>query len=195
MAQSKRFAPHFHIPLQSGDDQVLEAMRRKYKTDLYTDRVQKIKSLMPDACIGVDVICGYPEEDEASFLRTYNYLNELDISYLHVFTYSERPNTVAIRRDDQVPMEVRRERSKQLQILSEKKRRHFYETQLGKTFTVLFENGDQMGGMKGFTENYIKIQTEYHPEWLNQLKQVETLSVTSDGDVKASIQEDELIPA
>jgi len=196
VAQSKRFVPHFHIPLQSGDDQVLSAMRRKYDTSLYTDRINKIKFLMPDACIGVDVICGYPEEDEESFLRTYEYLNQLDISYLHVFTYSERPNTVAFRREDQIPMEIRRERSKQLQILSEKKRRHFYNTQLGKTFTVLFESGDQTSGMKGFTENYIKIQTrEYHPEMLNQLKQVETLSVTSDNEVNAAISMDELIPA
>lgn len=195
VANSNRFVPHFHIPLQSGDDKVLSAMRRKYDTSLYTDRIQTIKTLMPDACIGVDVICGYPEEDEESFLKTYQYLNELDISYLHVFTYSERPNTVAIRREDQVPMEVRRERSKQLQILSEKKRRHFYESQLGKTFTVLFESGDQTSGMRGFTENYIKIQTEYHPEWLNQLKQVETLSVTPDSEVKAVVQNDELIPA
>lgn len=195
VANSNRFVPHFHIPLQSGDDKVLSAMRRKYDTSLYTDRIQTIKTLMPDACIGVDVICGYPEEDEESFLRTYQYLNELDISYLHVFTYSERPNTIAIRREDQVPMEVRRERSKQLQILSEKKRRHFYESQLGKTFTVLFESGDQTSGMRGFTENYIKIQTEYHPEWLNQLKQVETLSVTPDSEVKAVVQNDELIPA
>lgn len=195
VAQSKRFVPHFHIPLQSGDDQVLKAMRRKYDTSLYTNRVNKIKELMPDACIGVDVICGYPEEDEESFLRTYQYLNDLDISYLHVFTYSERPNTVAYRRDDHIPMDIRRERSKQLQILSEKKRRFFYESQLGKTFTVLFENGDQEGGMRGFTENYIKIQTEYHPEWLNELKQVETLSVTSDGDVKATFKSDELVSA
>lgn len=195
VAQSKRFVPHFHIPLQSGDDKILAGMRRKYKTALYTDRIETIKRLMPDASIGVDVICGYPEEDEASFLKTYKYLNQLDISYLHVFTYSERPNTVAYRWENQIPMNVRRERSKQLQILSEKKKRHFYELQLGKTFTVLFESGDSNGGMNGFTDNYLKIQTEYHPEWLNQLKQVETLAVTPNGEVKATILTDELVSA
>jgi len=192
VARSKRFVPHFHIPLQSGDDEILKGMRRKYLTSLYTDRISHIRKAMPDAAIGVDVICGYPGEDEASFLRTYNYLNQLDISYLHVFTYSERPNTVAYRRDDHIPMEVRRARSKQLHILSEKKKRHFYHSQVGKKFTVLFESGDEAGGMKGFTDNYLKIQTDYHPEWLNSLKQVEALTVTPDGEMKVSILSEEL---
>jgi threonylcarbamoyladenosine tRNA methylthiotransferase MtaB len=193
VAQSQRFAPHFHIPLQSGDDEILKGMRRKYLTSLYTDRIDRIRKVMPNAAIGVDVICGYPGEDEASFLKTYEYLNQLEVSYLHVFTYSERPNTVASRRDDHIPMEVRRERSKQLQILSEKKKRHFYNTQVGNKFAVLFESGDETSGMKGFTENYLKIQTDYHPEWLNTLKQVEALAVTPDGEMKANILNEELV--
>ncbi|MAY84369.1 MAG: tRNA (N(6)-L-threonylcarbamoyladenosine(37)-C(2))-methylthiotransferase MtaB [Flavobacteriales bacterium] len=195
VAQSERFVPHFHIPLQSGDDEILKGMRRKYLTSLYIERIERIRKVMPDAAIGVDVICGYPGEDKASFLKTYEYLNQLDVSYLHVFTYSERPNTVAYRRDDHIPMEVRRERSKQLQILSEKKKRHFYHTQVGKKFTVLFESGDETGGMRGFTDNYIKIQTDYHPEYLNTLKQVEALTVTSDGEMKANILNEELVVA
>lgn len=195
VAQSDKFVPHFHIPLQSGDDAILKGMRRKYDTCLYSDRIQKIKKLLPDACIGVDVICGYPGEDEESFLTTYHYLNQLDISYLHVFTYSERPNTVAYRRDDHLPMNLRRERSKQLQILSDKKKRHFYESQLGKQFEVLFESGDDNGGMKGFTENYIKIKTDYHPEWLNQIKTIKALSLNPDGSVNARVLEGELVTA
>jgi len=195
VAQSKRFVPHFHIPLQSGDDEILKSMRRKYDSSLYSDRIDRIRKSMPNAAIGVDVICGYPGEDEAGFLRTYEYLNQLEVSYFHVFTYSERPNTVAYRRDDHTPMQVRRQRSKQLQILSEKKKRHFYHTQVGKTFTVLFESGDEAGGMTGFTENYLKIKTQFHPEWLNTLKQVETSTVTPDGEMMAHVLNNELVSA
>src|SRR5690606_136437 len=143
--QSKRFVPHFHIPLQSGSNEILRGMRRRYNRELYVDRVNKIKSLMPQACIGVDVIVGYPGESKEHFLETYQFLNELNVSYLHVFTYSERNNTVAIRKSDVVPMEERRERSKMLQILSEKKKRYFYEQQLNKTFSVLFEAQENNG--------------------------------------------------
>ncbi|MFY8189448.1 MAG: tRNA (N(6)-L-threonylcarbamoyladenosine(37)-C(2))-methylthiotransferase MtaB, partial [Bacteroidia bacterium] len=136
--QSKCLVPHFHIPLQAGSDQLLKSMRRKYDTALYTSRIEKIKKLMPHACIGVDVIIGYPAETDELFLETYNYLNQLDISYLHVFTYSERANTTAQKLPGKVPMKTRNERSKMLHILSDKKRRNFYESQLKNTFPVLW---------------------------------------------------------
>lgn len=189
--QSKRFVPHFHIPLQSGSNEILRGMRRRYNRELYVDRVNKIKSLMPQACIGVDVIVGYPGESKEHFLETYQFLNELNVSYLHVFTYSERNNTVAIRKSDVVPMEERRERSKMLQILSEKKKRYFYEQQLNKTFSVLFEAQENNGEMFGFTENYIKVKSTYNPEWVNTIKQVVPLSVNTDGTVNVEILVDE----
>lgn len=187
VAQSKRFAPHFHIPLQSGSDELLGQMRRRYDTSLYTDRIKRIKELMPDACIGVDVIVGYPGETDELFKKTYDYLVNLDISYLHVFTYSERNNTVAIRKSGVVPMAVRKERSKMLQILSEKKKRYFYEQQLGKAGTVLFEAQESQNQMFGFTENYLKIKTTYNPQWINQLKQVVPLNVNNDGTIHAEV--------
>jgi threonylcarbamoyladenosine tRNA methylthiotransferase MtaB len=189
--QSKRFAPHFHIPLQSGSNEILRAMRRRYARELYTDRVAKIKKLMPQACIGVDVIVGYPGETDEHFLETYQFLNELDVSYLHVFTYSERNNTVAIRKSNVIPMKVRRERSKMLQILSEKKKRYFYEQQLNQNFSVLFEAQESNGEMFGFTENYIKVKSTYNPDWVNQIKQVVPLTVNTDGTVQAEILVDE----
>lgn len=195
VAQSKRFASHFHIPLQSGSNYILKEMRRRYERELYVDRVEHIKSLMPSACIGVDVIVGYPGETEEHFLETYHFLNELDVSYFHVFTYSERNNTVAIRKDGVVPMKVRKERSKMLQILSEKKKRHFYEEQIGKEFSVLFEAQEQNGEMYGFTENYIKIKSAYNAQWVNQFKQVMPSKVNSDGSMHAAILADELVPA
>ncbi|MEQ8623689.1 MAG: tRNA (N(6)-L-threonylcarbamoyladenosine(37)-C(2))-methylthiotransferase MtaB [Vicingaceae bacterium] len=195
VAQSKRFVPHFHIPLQSGSNYILKEMRRRYERELYFDRVEHIKSLMPSACIGVDVIVGYPGETEEHFLETYHFLNELDVSYFHVFTYSERNNTVAIRKDGVVPMKVRKERSKMLQILSEKKKRHFYEEQIGKEFSVLFEAQEQNGEMYGFTENYIKIKSAYNAQWVNQFKQVMPSKVNSDGSMHAAILADELVPA
>lgn len=187
VAQSKRFVPHFHIPLQSGSNEILEGMRRRYKVELYSDRISKIKSLMPDACIGVDVITGYPGESKAHFLETYHYLNELDISYLHVFTYSERNNTVAVRKGDVVPMNIRRERSKQLQSLSLKKKRYFYEQQLNKETTVLFEATEQNGQMYGFTDNYIKIKSAYNPSWINTTKTVIPERINADGTVHAAV--------
>ena len=195
VAQSKRFAPHFHIPLQSGSNFILKEMRRRYTRELYVDRVNQIKTSMPQACIGVDVIVGYPGETNLHFEETLHFLMELDVSYLHVFTYSERNNTVAIRRSNVIPMEVRRERSKILQNLSEKKKRYFYETQLNKEFSVLFEAQEQQGEMYGFTENYLKVKSKFNPEWINQIKQVVPLSVNYDGTVNAEILLDELVHA
>lgn len=168
-AKSKVIVPHFHIPLQSGSDELLKSMRRKYLTNLYTSRVEKIKALMPHACIGVDVIIGYPGETDAHFLETYNYLNELDVSYLHVFTYSERVNTTAYKLPGKVPMRVRNERSKTLHILSDKKRRFFYEQNLGRTFPVLWEAENDADTMYGFTSNYIKVKTAYDPSLVNEI--------------------------
>lgn len=177
VAQSKRFVPHFHIPLQSGSSKVLALMKRRYKRDLYLDRVTKIKELMPDCCIGVDVIVGHPGETEEEFLESYNFINELPISYLHVFTYSERENTAAVAIKPVVPQSKRAERSKMLHILSDKKRRYFYEQQLGKTFTVLFEEDIEDGQMQGFTENYVRITAKYDPLLINETKQVQLVSI------------------
>lgn len=168
VAQSKRFVPHFHIPLQSGSNKVLGLMRRRYRRELYVERVAKIKALMPDCCIGVDVIVAHPGETQADFLETYQFLNELDISYLHVFTYSERPNTPAVAIKPIVPPSQRAERSKMLHILSDKKRRAFYESQLGTERTVLFEDDVQGGLMQGFTENYVRVIAKYDPLLVNE---------------------------
>lgn len=168
VAHSNRFAHHFHMPLQSGNNKQLKMMRRRYKRELYVQRVNKIKSLMPHCCIGVDVIVGFPGETEEDFLETYRFLNELDISYLHVFTYSERPNTLAHEMPGPVPMGERRRRNQMLSILSEKKRRHFYEQHLGQTRPVLFEKSKTPGMMSGFTDNYVKVEAPLQVEWLNQ---------------------------
>ena len=194
VAQSKRFAPHFHIPLQSGSNEILRAMRRRYHRELYADRVARIKETMPHACIGVDVIVGYPGETEELFQETVEFLKNLDVSYLHVFSYSERNNTVAVRRSDSIPMEIRRERSKFLQEFSEKKKRFFYESQLNKEFTVLFEAQEHNGEMFGFTENYLKIKSAYNPYWINELKNVVPTHVNADGTVQAEILVDKLAP-
>ncbi|MEI6595646.1 MAG: tRNA (N(6)-L-threonylcarbamoyladenosine(37)-C(2))-methylthiotransferase MtaB, partial [Bacteroidota bacterium] len=169
---SKKIVPHFHIPLQSGSDKILQSMRRKYLTELYTSRVEKIRSLIPNCNIGVDVIVGFPGETHEDFLDTYNFLNGLDISYLHVFTYSERENTTAIKMTDPVSMRDRNERSKMLHILSDKKRRHFYEQHLGKTYPVLWEIENDGSVMFGFTENYIKVKTPYDPMLVNEIMNV-----------------------
>ena len=179
VAQSKRFVPHFHIPLQSGSSKVLALMKRRYKRELYVERVNKIKELMPDCCIGVDVIVGHPGETDEEFLETYNFLNELNISYLHVFTYSERPNTAAILIKPTVPQNKRAERSRMLHILSDKKRRFFYESQIGKQFSVLFEEDIEDGNMHGWTENYVRVTAKYDPMLINETKQV-SLSVIND---------------
>lgn len=179
-ATSKVIVPHFHIPLQSGSDEILKSMRRKYLTDLYTSRVQKIKALMPHCCIGVDVIVGYPGETDEHFLETYNYLNQLDISYLHVFTYSERPNTTANKLPGKVYGHVRAERSKMLHILSDKKRRFFYEQHIGQTYPVLWEAENDANVMYGFTNNYIKVKTAYDPMLVNEVMQVTLTGIDTD---------------
>ena len=183
VAQSDRFVPHFHIPLQSGSNKVLKAMRRRYMRELYTERVTKINSFMPHCCIGVDVIVGFPGESDQDFLETYNFLNDLTISYLHVFTYSERDKTEAILLKDIVPMAVRKKRNKMLRILSVKKLRNFYEHHLGDTRPVLFEGDNKDGFMHGFTDNYIKVKTPYNPDLINQMKQVTLKELDSDGCV------------
>ena len=188
---SKRFVPHFHIPLQSGSNKILRKMRRRYLRELYEDRVSKIKSLIPDSCIGVDVIVGFPGETETDFLETYNFLNELDISYLHVFTYSERANTAAPEMEGTVPMKERQKRSKMLRILSEKKKRQFYESQLGTTRTVLFEDDVEDGMMHGFTENYVRVAAKYDPLLINELKTVQLKRINENGVVE--VEEPEMV--
>jgi threonylcarbamoyladenosine tRNA methylthiotransferase MtaB len=182
-SRSKRFVPHFHIPLQSGSNAILRKMGRRYLRELYEDRVSKIKTLLPQACIGVDVIVGFPGETDELFLETYNFLNELNISYLHVFTYSERANTRAVEMEGVVPLKIRNERSKMLRILSEKKRRKFYEENLGQTFTVLFEEDIEDGMMHGFTENYIRVAAKYDPMLINELKLVTLDEILETGNV------------
>jgi threonylcarbamoyladenosine tRNA methylthiotransferase MtaB len=184
VAQSNRFVPHFHIPLQSGSNEILKLMRRRYQRELYTDRVKKIKEKMPNACIGVDVIVGFPGETRDHFLETYQFLNELEISYLHVFTYSERENTLAASLPQSIPMKERNERSRMLHILSDKKRRAFYEDNLNKSFTVLFENDVEDGLMHGFTENYIRVAAKYDPLLINETKAVTLTSINSKGHVE-----------
>ncbi|WP_420387282.1 tRNA (N(6)-L-threonylcarbamoyladenosine(37)-C(2))-methylthiotransferase MtaB [Roseivirga sp.] len=188
---SKRFVPHFHIPLQSGSNKILRKMRRRYLRELYEDRVSKIKNIIPDCCIGVDVIVGFPGETEEDFLDTYNFLNELDISYLHVFTYSERANTAAPEMEGTVPMKERTRRSKMLRILSEKKKRKFYESQLGTTRTVLFEDDVEDGMMHGFTENYVRVTAKYDPLLINELKTVQLTQLNDRGVVE--VEEPELV--
>ena len=184
VANSNSFVPHFHIPLQSGSDEILKLMRRRYLSGLYIDRVSKIKEVMPHACIGVDVIVGFPGETDELFLETYHFLNNLDISYLHVFTYSERDNTVAANMKEVVPNNVRSKRSKMLRTLSVKKRRAFYESQLGSSRTVLFEGENKEGYIHGFTENYVKVKAPWNPELVNQLKRVELTEIDEDGTVR-----------
>lgn len=182
VARSNKFVPHFHIPLQSGSDKVLKLMRRRYLTRLYKERVEKIKSLMPHCCIGVDVITGFPGETKEDFLETYNFLNELDVSYLHVFTYSERKNTVAINLPDSILQRERYERTQQLRNLSEKKKRAFYSDYLGTTAKVLFEEEkDKMGKMTGFTENYIKVSANYDPLLTNEVQEVLLKEINEEG--------------
>jgi threonylcarbamoyladenosine tRNA methylthiotransferase MtaB len=184
VAQSKRFVPHFHMPLQSGSNKILGLMRRRYKRELYTERVAFIKSLMPNCCIGVDVIVGFPGETREDFIDTYTFLNDLDISYLHVFTYSERENTIAAQMDGAVPGAQRSDRSKMLHILSEKKRRAFYESQLGETGDVLFEADEKDGYMHGFSKNYVKVRTLYDPLLVNEVVPVKFMEVTDSCEVE-----------
>jgi len=192
VSQSSSFVPHFHIPLQSGSNEILKLMRRRYMKELYIDRVAKIRETMPHACIGVDVIVGFPGETDDLFLETYNFLNELDISYLHVFTYSERDNTVAASLDGVVSKNVRAKRSKMLRGLSAKKRRAFYEQQLGSRRTVLFEGENKEGYIHGFTENYVKVKAPWNPEFVNTLQEVELKQIDDDGLVRFEFVEEDV---
>lgn len=187
VSKSNIFVPHFHIPLQSGSDEILGKMKRRYKTKLYKDRVQRIKDKIPDCCIGVDVIVGFPGETEAHFEETYQMLNELDISYLHVFTYSERANTEAVKMEGKIEIAIRKQRSKMLRILSAKKKRAFYEKNLGTTRMVLFEHENKDGYIHGFTENYIKVKVGYDPGLRNQNIKVKLNNFADDGNINAEI--------
>ncbi|MEO8590542.1 MAG: radical SAM protein, partial [Flavobacteriales bacterium] len=197
VAQSDRFAPHFHMPLQSGSDVILQRMRRRYDTALYAERVQRIKQRMPYACIGVDVITGTPGETDAEFLRTHEFLRSIPVDYLHVFTYSERANTTAVRMDDSVPMDVRRERTKQLRILSSKFQRAFYEKHIGTTRPVLFEAGDAAGSPKtgdpaevfieGYTDNYIRVTIPFDPSLVNTIVPVQLGRINGDGHIEGLV--------
>ena len=184
VAQSRVFVPHFHVPLQSGNDEILKKMKRRYLSDLFRDRLAQIKSLIPQACIGGDVIVGFPSESDSTFLDTYTFLSDLEISYLHVFSYSERPNTEAINMPDIVPVAIRNKRSKMLRGLSVKKRRAFYESQLGATVDVLFENENKRGYINGFSENYVKVRTPWKPELANSIERVELQSIDQEGFVR-----------
>ncbi len=184
VSKSRTFVPHFHIPLQSGSNEILAKMKRRYQREIYTERVAKIREVMPHACIGVDVIVGFPGETDEHFLETYNYLNEMDISYLHVFTYSERDNTEAATMQNVVPMNVRNKRSKMLRGLSVKKRRAFYENQIGTNRTVLFESENKEGYIHGFTENYVKVKTPWNPEFVNTLHEINLTKIDEDGSVR-----------
>ena len=184
VSSSKAFVPHFHIPLQSGSNELLRLMKRRYKRELYVEKVKKIKKYMPDACIGVDVIIGFPGETDELFLETYHFLNELDISYLHVFTYSERENTPAASMEGIVPLNIRKKRSKMLRGLSVKKRRSFYESQLNTLHTVLFEGENKKGYILGFTENYVKIKHPWNPELVNTTREVLLTEIDDDGMVR-----------
>ncbi|OWK73347.1 tRNA (N(6)-L-threonylcarbamoyladenosine(37)-C(2))-methylthiotransferase MtaB [Flavobacteriaceae bacterium JJC] len=183
VSKSKSFVPHFHIPLQSGSDDLLKKMKRRYLTGLYSDRIKKIREVMPDACVGVDVIVGFPGETEEKFLETYNFLNELPISYLHVFTYSERENTEAADMDGIVPVPERKRRNKMLRILSEKKKMAFYQTQLGKTLPVLWEHENKNGMMFGFTENYVRVQKPFDEQSINEIEFLKLHKIENDGTV------------
>ena len=184
LTDSRKFVPHFHIPLQVGNDRILKAMRRKYERSLYAERVAQIKSLRTDCCIGVDVIVGFPGETDEEFLDSYNFIQSLPISYIHVFTYSERANTSAPKLGEFVPMEKRKERSKMLHILSDKKKRAFYEENVGTERTVLFEAEEEEGMMYGFTENYVKVKTPFNPELVNNFRKVRLKSIDRDGIVQ-----------
>ena len=185
VAGSEKFVPHFHIPLQSGNKKILKLMRRRYLRELYSDRVNYIKSLMPSCCIGVDVITGFPGETAEDFLDTYQFLIQLDISYLHVFTYSERADTLAVSMENVVPQKIREERTRQLRNLSDKKKRYFYEQFVGTQRPVLFEEETDGEFMYGFTDNYIKVKTLYDPLLVNEIVDVKLLAVNAAGDMEA----------
>ncbi len=182
VAESNKFVPHFHIPLQSGNDEILKSMRRKYDTNYYRNLIYRIKETMPDCCIGVDVIAGYPDEDENKFLDTYQFLNQLPISYLHVFPYSERPNTTAYKLKQVVPHHKRTERVNMLRILSEKKRAEFYRSQVNKIRPVLFEQKVEDNFIYGFTDNYVKVKTKYDPLLVDAIANCQLSKIGADGN-------------
>lgn len=190
VAQSRSFVPHFHIPLQSGSDEILKKMKRRYLTKLYTDRISKIRETIPHCAIGVDVIVGFPGETEERFLETYKFLNELPISYLHVFTYSERDNTEAVEMEGVVPIAERKKRNKMLRILSEKKKMEFYHSQLGKELPVLWEDEEKNGMMFGFTENYVRVQKPYDKASCNTIEKVKLFRIENDGTVSVDFIQD-----
>ena len=193
VSQSKRFVPHFHIPLQSGSNKILRLMNRRYERELYTKKIERIKKIMPDCCIGVDVITGFPGETHEEFLETYNFINSLDVSYLHVFTYSERPNTQAVEMPGSVPLKERQDRSKMLRILSEKKKRVFYQANIGKSASVLYENDIEDGKMYGFTENYVRIEAAYDPALINKTQDIKMLRITDQLTMQVSVDCQELV--
>lgn len=183
VAQSNKFMPHFHIPLQSGNNKILKLMRRRYLREVYAERVNTIKKLMPHCCIGADVIVGFPSETENDFLETYQFINQLDVSYLHVFTYSERENTTALQIKETVPLEERQRRNKMLTNLSHKKRRFFYEQYLGTNRKILFESENHHNLIHGFTDNYIKVSTPFNPLLINQIKEFKLADFDEKGNV------------
>ncbi len=186
VSKSNRFVPHFHIPLQSGSDEILKKMKRRYLTKLYRERIDKVREFLPNACIGVDVIVGFPGETDELFLETYEFLNSLPINYLHVFTYSERDDTEAIGFEGIVPHNIRKQRNKMLRILSEKKRMSFYQSQLGTTQKVLWESENKNGKITGFTENYVKVETDFDEDLINQTEFVDLLMLNPNGNVAVS---------
>jgi len=192
VSQSNIFVPHFHIPLQSGSNDILKLMKRRYQREVYTERVNKIREVMPHSCIGVDVIVGFPGETDEHFLETYNFINEMDISYLHVFTYSERDNTEAAAMEGVVASNVRAKRSKMLRGLSVKKRRAFYESQIGTNRTVLFESENKEGYIHGFTENYVKVKTPWNPGLINTLHEINLSKIDEDGSVRMEFLNNEV---
>ena len=194
VSKTDKFASHFHIPLQSGSDKILKKMRRKYNSKLYKDKIYLIKDLMPNACIGVDVIVGFPGETEEEFNLTYKLIQELPISYLHVFTYSERDNTTAVLiKDGIVPMSIRKQRSNQLRILSEKKKREFYNSQIARTEKVLFEANNKKNYMYGFTSNYIKVEAPYNPFMTNQSTNIRLTKINENCIMKGEFIEEQVI--
>lgn len=186
VSKSKSFVPHFHIPLQSGSDDLLKKMKRRYLTKLYSDRIAKIREVMPDAAIGVDVIVGFPGETEERFLETYHFIQSLPITYLHVFTYSERENTEAAAMDGEVPVSERKKRNKMLRILSEKKKMAFYESQIGNTLPVLWEHENKEGYMYGFTENYVRVKKPFDASFINTIEKVKLQKLDNDGVVSVA---------
>lgn len=186
-AGSDKFMPHFHMPLQSGSDAILQRMRRRYDTALYADRVAHIKQVMPHACVGADVITGTPGESDDEFLRTHSLLRSIAVDYLHVFTYSERANTTAVRMEDVVPMDARRERTKQLRILGSKLQRAHYISNVGTTRPVLFESENVDGRMLGYTDNYIRVSAPFDGSMVNSVVSVQLLRINADGHMEAAL--------